>query len=61
MSEPERRDDRWICWRCGDLDHLSKEGLCHACTPEQVMDWWQVAVVIASGEQVRRQRRWEVK
>lgn len=24
-------DSRWVCWKCGDLDDLDPNGLCHQC------------------------------
>lgn len=58
MATTDDYDTRWICWRCGDLDQLSDEGLCRGCTPEQVVEWWVRAMRVAHGEPKEIERRW---
>lgn len=46
----DRRDsERWICWRCSDIDYLDENGLCATCAPELVVEWWQVMVRAVTG------------
>lgn len=49
----------FLCNYCGEqrqrqIEHLLDDH-------DGAVEWWQVAVVIASGEQVRRQPRWEIR
>lgn len=48
----------YVCNYCGEQRQRLIERVSES---DGAVEWWQVAVVIASGEQMRRQRRWEVR
>lgn len=55
-------DTCWICYRCGELDHLNTDGLCHDCAPEPVAtEFYQICVRVLVGEVVVRSRTWTIK
>lgn len=54
-------DSRWICWQCGDLDHLDQDGLCRSCAPDRTWEWWQVIVRAICGEPRRVERAWRIQ
>lgn len=53
-------DDRWVCWQCADIALLDDHGLCPACQPEPVLEWWRVMVRVVAGERVETGRVWRI-
>lgn len=54
-------DTRWICWKCGDLDYLSDDGLCRVCVPpERTIEWWRWCSRAVHGESDKETRKWQV-
>lgn len=60
MTDSDYRNTRWICWRCSDIDYLNDGGLCRACAPERVVEWWILAARAGHGESVEARRRWQI-
>lgn len=54
-------DDRWICWKCGDMDHLNDDGLCRDCKPERVMELSVLCARVQSGIPPKIERKWRIR
>lgn len=53
-------DTRWICYRCGELDHLNADGLCRECAPEPAAEFYQICVRVVAGESRVVRRVWVI-
>ena len=53
-------DPRWLCWSCGDLDHLNDDGLCSECAPEPVAEFYEICMRAVAEERKVVRRVWRI-